>query len=223
MNAFKVTRRCREMARQLSLRLFAFAGLAGALLVNACGGGAPTSMSHPTPTTNGTAMVTLTDMPGDFVSYVVNVVSLQLMRADGTTVETVPATTTVDFARLVNLSEVLSARQVPEGEYTGVTMTLDYGRATIVIDNRAGGITVPAATTINGATNNPLLSPNNRITVTLQLPSGSPLVITSDTVSHLALDFNLSASNTVAPSTITSTTTASAVMVTVNPVLVASL
>jgi uncharacterized protein DUF4382 len=223
MNAFKATRRCRETARQLSLRLFALAGLAGALLVNACGGGAPMSMSHPTPTTNGTAMVTLTDMPGDFVSYMVNVVSLKLMRADGTTVETVPATTTVDFARLVNLSEVLSARQVPEGEYTGVALTLDYGSATIVIDNGAGGITVPAANIINGTTSKPLVAPASQMTVTLQLPSGSPLIITSGTVSHLALDFNLSASNTVAPSTITSTTTASAVMVTVNPVLVASL
>jgi hypothetical protein len=61
------------------------------------------------------------------------------------------------------------------------------------------------------------------MTVTLQLPSGSPLLITNGTVSHLALDFNLSASNTVAPSTISSATAASAVMVTVNPVLVASL
>jgi hypothetical protein len=61
------------------------------------------------------------------------------------------------------------------------------------------------------------------MTVTLQLPSGSPFVITNGAISHLALDFNLSASNTVAPSTITSTTMASALMVTVNPVLVANL
>jgi hypothetical protein len=223
MNAFKVTRRCRETARQLSLRLFAVAGLAGALLVNACGGGAPTSMNPPPPSNTGTAMVTLTDMPGDFVSYMVNVVSLKLTRADGTTVETVPATTTVDFAQLVNLSEVISARQVPSGDYTGVTLTLDYGSATIVIDNGAGGVTVPAANIINGTTNKPLVAPASQMTVTLQLPSGSPLIITDGTVSHLALDFNLSASNTVAPSTITSTTMASAVMVTVNPVLVASL
>jgi hypothetical protein len=213
-------RRCRNAARQHSLRLFGIAGLTGALLVNACGGGAPTSMNSP-PT--GTAMVTLTDMPGDFVSYMVNIVSLKLTRSDGTTVETVPATTTVDFAQLVNLSEVLTARQVPEGEYTGVAMTLDYGSATIVIDNGASGITVPAANIINGSTNAALVAPNNQMTVTLQLPSGSPLVITNGTVSHLALDFNLSASNTVTPSTITSSTMASAVMVTVNPVLVASL
>jgi len=221
MNALQLLRRGWNAARRYALRLFAVAGLTGALLINACGGGAPTSMNPPSNT--GTAMVTLTDMPGDFVSYMVNIVSLKLTRADGTTVETVPATTTVDFAQLVNLSEVLTARQVPAGEYTGVALTLDYGTATIVIDNGASGITVPAANIINGSTNAPLVSPNNQMTVTLQLPSGSPLLITNGTVSHLALDFNLSASNTVAPSTITSSTMASAVTVTVNPVLVASL
>jgi hypothetical protein len=221
MNALLITRRCGNTARRFSLRLAAVASLSCALLVNACGGGgAPTSM-NPAPT--GTAMVTLTDMPGDFLSYMVNIVSLKLTRSDGTTVETVPVTTSVDFAQLVNLSEVVSAQQVPAGEYSGVALTLDYGSATIVIDNGAGGITVPAANISNGSTNTALVSPNAQMTVTLKLPSGSPLVVTNGTVAHLALDFNLSASNTVAPSTITSTTAASAVMVTVNPVLVASL
>ncbi len=224
MNTLHLAGRCWNAARQHSLRLFAVAGFTCTLLVNACGGGGGSmSMNPPPPTNAGTAMVTLTDMPGDFLSYMVNVVSLQLTRADGTTVETVPATTTVDFAQLVDLSEVISARQVPAGDYTGVALTLDYGSATIVVDNGAGGLTVPAANIINGATNNPLVSPNNQMTVTLQLPSGSPLVVTNGTVAHLALDFNLSASNTVAPSAITSSTAASAVMVTVNPVLVASL
>lgn len=217
MNALHVARRWNS-ARRFSLPIAAIVSLSCALLVNACGGGAST-MTNPAP--SGTAMVTLTDMPGDFSSYMVNIVSLKLTRADGTTVETVPVTTTVDFAQLVNLSEVVSAHQVPEGSYTGVSLTLDYNGAKIVVDNGAGGITVPAASIMNGATNMPLVSPNNQMTVTLQLPSGSPLVITDGTVSHLALDFNLSASNTLNPSTITSMT--SAVTVTVNPVLVASL
>ena len=219
MNALSFARRCWHAARPLSLRLAA-AAVTSALLVNACGGGGPAMSVNPQ---SGTAMVTLTDMPGDFLSYMVNVVSLKLTRSDGTTVETVPKTTTVDFAQLVNLSEVLSAQQVPAGNYTGVALTLDYGSATIVIDNGAGGLTVPAANIVNGATNKALVSPNNQMTVTLQLPSDSPFVVTTGAISHLALDFNLSASNTVAPSTIASTTMASALMVTVNPVLVASL
>src|SRR5205807_1908553 len=82
---------------------------------------------------------------GDFLSYQLAVVSLKLTRADGTAVETLPAPSKVDFAQLANLSEVISARQVSAGTYTAVSMTVDYGGGTIVVDNGAGGITVPAA------------------------------------------------------------------------------
>jgi hypothetical protein len=225
MHTPHVSHRWSNAVHLLSLRLLAVAALGSTLTLSACGG-AGTSMNgaNQSPAGNtGTAMVTLTDMPGDLTTYMVNLVSLKLVRADGTTVETIPATTTVDFAKLVNLSEVVSARQVPEGAYTGVSLTLDFSGATIIVDNGASGLTVPAGNIINGATKAPLVSPNNQMTLTLQLPAGTPLVISHGTVSHLALDFNLSASNTVAPSTIDSSTAASAVMVTVNPVLVASL
>jgi hypothetical protein len=228
MNAFDLTRRLSNATRHVSMRLLAVSGLGCMLLLGACsgGGGSGGSMSSgtpPPPATSGTAMVTLTDMPGDFLTYMVNVVSLKLTRSDGTTVETVAVPTTVDFAQLVNLSEVISAQQVPDGSYTSVTMTIDYAGANIVVDNGAGGLTVAAANIINGATMNPLVASNSQVALTLQLPAGMPLVVTAGTVANLALDFNLGASDTVAPSTITSTTAASAVTVTVNPVLVASL
>ena len=227
MNQIAMTRRVRHGARDFSLRWLASLGLGCTLMLAACGGGggsmSSSNMTPPPSSSNGVAMVTLTDMPGDFLSYMVNVVSLTLTRADGTTVETVPATTSVDFAQLVNLSEVISAQQVPDGSYATVTMTLDYNGAAIVVDNGASGLTVPAANLINGATNAPLVAPNSQLTVTLQLPSAAPLVVTHGTVANLALDFNLAASNTVAPASITSSTAASAVTVTVNPVLVASL
>jgi hypothetical protein len=226
MNASNPTRRLFSATRRLSMRVLAIAGIGASVLLNACGGGGGSSMGSgmaPPATTSGTAMVTLTDMPGDITTYMVNVVSLKLTRADGTTVETVAVPTTVDFAQLVNLSEVVSAAQVPAGSYTAVTLTIDYANANIVIDNGAGGITVAAANIINGATNAPLVAPNSQMPLTLQLPAGRPLLITGGTVANLALDFNLSASNTVAPASITSTTPASSVTVTVNPVLVASL
>ena len=102
--------------------------ITGAALLTACGGGGGTmastaaSSSSTTSTAQscsncGTALVSLTDAPGDFVNYVVNVVSLQLTRSDGTVVQTVPAPTQVDFARLVSLSEMISAGQIPSGEY----------------------------------------------------------------------------------------------------------
>ncbi len=207
-------------------RSFFAAGVAGALALGGCGGGSGMS-STPTPASanTGAAMITITDAPGDFLSYMVNVVSIKLTRADGTVVETLPVTTQVDFAQLVNLSEIISAKQIPEGSYTAASMTLDYTGATVVIDNggTGGGIVVPAANLLNGGSNAPLVAPNNQMTLSLQLPAGQPLVITQGTIANLALDFNLAASNTVAPAGITTATPASAVTVTVNPVLTASL
>src|SRR6184192_3199980 len=123
MNTRQARGRRSSGAAILIFRLLAVAGIAGAAGVSGCGGGSGSPMS-------GVAMVTLTDAPGDFLSYQLAVVSLKLTRADGTAVETLPAQSKVEFAQLANLSEVISARQVSTGTYTGVSMTLDYSGAT---------------------------------------------------------------------------------------------
>ena len=87
----------------------------------------------------GAAMVTLQDAAGDFQSYTVDVVSIKLTKASGAAVETVPATTRVDFEQLVDLSELISAGQIPAGEYVGATITLDYSNANIVAEDATGG------------------------------------------------------------------------------------
>src|SRR5204863_7326764 len=148
---------------------------------------------------------------------------LRMTGADGTAVETPPAPSKVEFAQLANLSEVISARQVSTGTYTGVSMTLDYSGATIVVDDGAGGLTVPAANIMNGATNGALVAPNSQLTLTLKLPPSAPLVISDRGIANFALDFNLGASNTVAPAAISASTLASAVTLTVQPMLSGSL
>ncbi len=192
------------------------AGGSGGVMSGAAPGAtaAPTSCSA----NCGAALVSLTDAPGDFLSYIVNVVSLQLTRSDGTVVQTIPVVTKVDFAQLVNLSEIVSAAQIPAGSYTSASMTLDYAAATIVVDNGTTGVPIAAGSLIDGATSQPLQAPNpTQMTVSLALPSSAPLVITPGKIAHLALDFNLAASNAIAPSTANPTT------VTVSPVLSASL
>jgi hypothetical protein len=223
MNTRQARSRRSSGAAIFLFRLLAVAAIAGAAGVSGCGGGSGSPMSSSWATANGVAMVTLTDAPGDFLSYKLTVVSLKLTSANGTTIETLPAATNVDFAQLVDLSEVITARQVPTGTYTGVSMTVDYTGATIVVDDGAGGLTVPAANIMNGATSSALVSPNSQLTLTLKLASNAPLVISDHAVANLALDFNLSASNTVAPGSITSSTPASAVTVAVQPTLSASL
>src|SRR5579863_7326292 len=198
--------------------------LAAAWVLAACGGsGGGMSSSGPAQSTPqacnncGMAMVSMTDAPGDFISYMVKVVSLQLKRSDGTLVETVPVATQVDFAQLVNLSEIVSAEQIPAGSYVSAAMTIDFSSATIVVDNGTAGVTIAAANVIDGATSLPLAAPNpTQMTLNLDL-SRNTFVVTEHAIANLALDFNLAASNTIAPSNTNPMT------VTVNPVLTASL
>lgn len=188
----------------------------GALTLAGCGGGSSSSpqadSGAPAPDV-GTALVSLTDDPGDFVSYIVDVDSLTLTRSDGTVVQTVPVTTQVDFAQLVNLSEIVSADQVPAGRYVSAALTLDYTDATIVVDTASGDVTVPAADILSGTSSQPLAG---QVTVTLSLSPDQQLVITKGTVANLALDFDLLASNTV-------DLTATPPTVSVDPALTASL
>lgn len=217
VRAMRTTSRVRRSLARWALCVLGAVTLAG------CGSGSPSSMATSTaPSASssqqacsgcGTAMVSLTDQPGDFVSYIVKVDSLSLTRSDGTVVQTVPVTTQVDFAQLVNLSEIVSADQIPAGHYTSASLTLDFTGATIVVDTSTGEVTVPAANIINGATGQPLTGP---VTLNLSLSSDDQLVVTSGTISNLALDFNLLASNTV-------NLTATPLTVTVNPTLTASL
>ncbi len=190
------------------------------LALAGCGSGSsPMSSSGPATSAKqsvcsgcGTAVVSLTDAPGDFVSYIVKVDSLTLTRTDGTVVQTVPVASQVDFAQLVNLSEILAAHQLPPGEYTSAKLTLDYSNANIVVSTSSGNVTVPAADLLDGTSGKPISAP---LTVTLSF-ANNPLVITDGTVSNLAIDFNLAASNTVDLSS-------NPITVTVDPVLSASL
>jgi hypothetical protein len=196
--------------------------LVAAGLLTACSGGSSSmnggnGSATAADTSTGMAMVSLTDAAGDFTSYIVNVDSLQLTRADGTVVETVPVTTQVDFTQLVNLSEIISAAQVPAGRYVKATLTLDYNGATIVVNN--GTSEVPISQILNGANTpaTPLVSPSSTVTVNLSLGTDNQLVVNAGVVANLALDFNLAASNMIGPSDTAPTT------VTVLPTLTASL
>jgi hypothetical protein len=197
----------------------------------ACGGGGGNGMSGgttPAPqgctsATCGNAMLTLTDAPGDFASYTVNVTSLQLQKADGTMVETLPVSTTVDFTQLVDLTELVTAAQIPQGEYVAATMTLDYTNASIyVYTDAADTQSVQVAEVLNGASGGGILWPaqtppqTETVTLSVQLDNAHHLFINPGKLSRLALDFNLAASNTV------NLANPAQPVVTVQPLLVAS-
>ena len=135
-------------------------------------------------------MMTLTDAAGDFLAYKVNLVSLQLKKSDGTLVETLPATTAVDFVQLIDLSEILSARQIPAGEYVAAQVTVDYTNASIMVDDGTGtGVAVMPVDSAGAAL--------GQLQMTVQLDNKNDLKVNAATASRIAFDFNLLASNVV--------------------------
>ncbi len=156
----------------------------------------------------GTAMITLTDATGDFTSYTVDVTSIALTKADGTVVETLPATTRIDFAQLADLSELVSANGIPPGEYVSATMTVDYSNAAIFVEVNGAPV---QANVVDGSGNAP-----GAVTLKVKLDDAHHLFIDAGVLSRLALDFNLAASNTV-------DTSGATPVVTVQPFIVASI
>jgi hypothetical protein len=142
---------------------------------------------------NGTAVVTLTSTasPDTFLAYRVGLVSVQLQGSSGKSGLTIlPASTTVDFAKLTDVSEVLGAAAVAKGSYTSAVITLDYSSAQIVYDN--GSIDGVALTPV-GASGQALA----QIQLTVDLDPSDSFSVSSNRASQLALDFNLAASNVV--------------------------
>jgi hypothetical protein len=142
---------------------------------------------------NGTAVVTLTSTPSTdtFLTYRVGLASVQLQKGNGRKVTSVlPAGTTVDLSKLVNLSEVLGAVVVPGGNYSEVVVTVDYSSAEIVYDD---GSVTGIALTPHGASGQGL----GQVTLTLDLDPSNQLSITRHNTSRLSLAFNLAASNIV--------------------------
>jgi hypothetical protein len=214
MNGLKPLRRL--LAATLREKLIGPLALLLAAALSACGGGSGASSlasndsSSCGATACGAAVVTLTDAPGDFLSYTVKIVSLKLKRDDGTEVETLPVATTVDFAKLVDLTEIVSASQIPAGKYVSGTVTLDYTGATIMVDDgtTSGGVAVKP---VDGAG-----ADVTTLDMQVQLDGGKPLLITSKSAGHIAFDFDLKASNSLDSTTAPTT-------VTVTPVLTASI
>jgi Domain of unknown function (DUF4382) len=139
----------------------------------------------------GASVVTMTDAAGDFLSYIVTLTSVQLQTASGASVETLPAATQVDFTKLVNLAEVISAGQIPAADYVSAQITINFANAQITAAGTSGSAVTLSPVDANG---NAL---TGALTVSVQLDNTNQLVITPGNTGRLALDFNLAASNIV--------------------------
>jgi hypothetical protein len=142
---------------------------------------------------NGTAVVTMTSTASqdNFLAYRVGLVSVELETSSGTSgLKVLPASTTVDFSTLTDISEVLGAAAVKKGSYTSALITLDYSSAEIIYDD--------------GSTNGVSLSPVGvngqalgQVQLTVDIDPSNRFSVSSKGASQLALEFNLAASNVV--------------------------
>jgi hypothetical protein len=154
--------------------------------------------------------ISLTDAEGDFTHYTVDVTALKLYRANGAVVETLPNTTTLDFAQYVEVSEFLTTATVPNGFYTKAEITLDYSNADIQVENAEGDSIAATAYDNDG-------NEIGVITLSTLINSSEGFVISPGKPASLAIDFDLEASNQV-----TINETGDAASITVNPVLIAN-
>lgn len=155
------------------------------LLLSGCGEGETPAE------TKGVVIIGLTDAPGDFFTYSVDVVSLTLTKASGAVVETVPMRTRVDFARYTELTEFLTAATVPSGVYVKATLHLDYSSADIAVeDNNGNAVSVSS---IKDESGNDITT----LDVAVHLAGRDALLIAPGIPAHITLDFDLKASNHV--------------------------
>ncbi|MGH8369589.1 MAG: hypothetical protein ACRESC_01285 [Gammaproteobacteria bacterium] len=173
------------------------------------GGGSSTDCANPTQYDQDACLYTsITDADGQFDAYVVTVNSITLTRADGTVVNLVSNSTSVDFSQYTDLAEFLSLQTVPPGTYVKGTMVLDYSHADIEVD--VNGTATPA--TVVDSDGNPITT----LDVAIDLASGDDLVLKRGVPQLFGLDFDLGASNLI-------DTSGATPVVTVSPVLYANL
>lgn len=139
----------------------------------------------------GEVNISLTDAPGDFTNYTVDVVSLTLTKANGTVVSVIPEQVSVDFSQYVDMTELLTAATVPAGIYTSATMKLDYSNAQIFVENSSGDS--QQVSSIKDENGNAITT----LDVSVGLDGTNELLIKRGVPALLSLDFNLKASNVV--------------------------
>jgi hypothetical protein len=166
------------LMRGVTFKLLAVPLVAGLLALAACSGG---------------AVVTITATPSSdsYIAYRVGLNSVQLQTSGGKAgLSLVPTPMTVDFTKVLDFSEVLSAPSLATGTYTGAVVTFDYSAAQIIYDD--GSLDGVALTPIDA--NGKALG---FVTVTVALDPSNPLRSAAKQVGRLALDFDLAASNRV--------------------------
>ncbi|HET8707369.1 MAG TPA: DUF4382 domain-containing protein [Pseudomonadales bacterium] len=187
---------------------FILSGIAAAVLLASCGGGGGGS-SDASSQQKSQLQLAITDAPGDFLAYTVDIKSITLKKANGTEVETVPVTSRIDLTQYTDLSELFNVLTVPTGTYSEVDLNVDYSNAEILVEGDNGGEVAPTVVDADGNT-------VKEMALKLQFPESEPFEVKAGEPAQLSIDFDLDSSNVVDMTTTPTPT------LTVEPVLYAS-
>ncbi|TLY87685.1 MAG: hypothetical protein E6K35_04240 [Gammaproteobacteria bacterium] len=152
--------------------------------------------------TLGTPVITLSHTGSDFAAYRVAIDSITLTDSHGAIVPLIAQQTTsesVDLATPTDLTELLGAPALPAATYKSATLTLDYTSASIWVNVNGQAV---AATPVS-STGTALTT----ATLTITFDPNHPLVIAHGASTHLAIAFDLAASNSINTATTPPTVT----------------
>lgn len=191
----KVTRFSAQIFSKSTINLGLSALILGlSLNLTACGGGSAEETSVPVAEEildeTGEILIVIRDDEEDFLSYDIDLLSIDLVREDGTQVSVTPTSARVDFIQYTELSELFSINTVPAGSYNQISFTLDYTTANIIIQDENGDSYQATAQNSEG----------EAITVfalSLVLDDNSPLIIEKNKMSAITLDLDLATSNQI--------------------------
>jgi hypothetical protein len=148
-----------------------------------CGGGSSTSSNMNSSSNSAAVFVTGEDAPvSSVVAFNITITGITLNNGS-TTVAALPAPTAVDFGRLVGLRSLLGFNKIPAGTYTSATFTFAASSPSPTINYVDLTTTPPSIGSATGVLSSP--------TVTVPFPSATPLVVASNGLAGLHMDFNL--------------------------------
>jgi len=165
-------------------KFFVFALLLGLSLMEVgCGSSNSSSQNSNSSAKTGSVFVTGEDAPASsVVGFNVTIDSLTLNNSTSS-VSAISSPEAVDFARLMGLRALMGFNAIPQGTYTSVTFTFENTNPAPVISYVDVTTNPPSVKTLTGSF--------SQTTVTVPFPTGSPLVVGSNDLAGLHIDFDL--------------------------------
>ena len=165
-------------------KFFAFALLLGLSLMGlGCGSSNSSSQNSNSNAKSASVFLTGEDAPASAVVGFNVTIDNITFNSSTSTVSAISSPEAVDFARLMGLRTLLGFNTIPQGTYTSVTFTFENSNPAPVISYVDVTTNPPSVKTLTGSF--------SQTTVTVPFPTASPLVVASNGLAGLHIDFDV--------------------------------